>query len=132
MKIPATGNLTGRAVEEWIGKTPDTPVPERVKLRVFERYGGKCYLSGTKIWPTDAWQVEHIKPLKAGGENRENNLAPALPAHHKIKTADERSVTAKVDRTRKKHIGIAKSKAVMAGSRQSKWKRTMDGRTVER
>lgn len=110
MKLPATGALTGRAIPEWIGKTPDTPVPERVQLRVFERYNGKCYLSGAKIWPTDDWHVEHIKSLKAGGLNRESNLAPALVAPHKIKTAEERSVTAKIERTRKKHLGITRPK----------------------
>ncbi len=121
MKLPATGALTGRAIPEWIGKTPDTPVPERVRLRVFERYSGKCYLSGAKIWPTDAWHVEHIKSLKAGGGNRESNLAPALTMPHKIKTAAERSVTAKVERTRKKHLGITVPKRKIQSRGFQKW-----------
>ena len=41
--------MTGRAVPEWIGATPDTKVPERVRLRVFNAYGGVCYLSKRKI-----------------------------------------------------------------------------------
>ena len=41
--------MIGRAVEEWIGKTPDSKVPDRVKLRIWERECGRCHLSGRKI-----------------------------------------------------------------------------------
>ena len=30
-----------RSVAEWVGATPDTPVPPRVRLRVFERDEGE-------------------------------------------------------------------------------------------
>lgn len=110
MKLPAEGWLTGRAVEEWIGATNDAPIPPRVRLRVFERYMGICYLSGVKIKAGDDWDIEHVQSLKAGGEHRERNMRPALRMYHRKKTADERSVTAKVDRTRKKHLGITKTK----------------------
>lgn len=95
-----------RAVPEWIGATPDTPVPLRVKLRVFERYEGRCYLSGVKILAGDKWQTEHRRAIILGGENRESNLAPALVEPHKIKTADDVARKAKADRVRAKHLGI--------------------------
>ena len=98
--------MVGRSVPEWIGATPDTPAPTRVRLRVFEAYGGKCYLSGRKIQAGDAWELEHVKPLHLGGENRESNLAPALVAAHREKTAREISAKAKADRIRAKHLGI--------------------------
>lgn len=97
---------TGRAVPEWIGATPDTPVPDRVKLRVFRKYEGRCYLSGRKIMPGDAWEVEHIKALGLNGENRESNLAPALVDAHKDKTADDRARMAKADRIARKNAGL--------------------------
>lgn len=100
----------GRSVEEWVGKTNDTPVPARVKARVFLRYEGRCYLSGRKIGPGDAWEVEHVKPVwqSAPGEilNRESNLAPALKDAHRVKTAREATDRAKADRIRAKHLGI--------------------------
>ena len=96
----------GRSVEEWIGATPDTPVPPRVKARVFTRYDGLCYLSGRKIGPGDVWEAEHIKALALGGENRESNLAPALVDAHRDKTRDDRQRIAKADRVRAKHLGI--------------------------
>lgn len=43
--------MTGRSVDEWHGANPDAHVPARVRLRVFERYGGKCWLTGRKIMP---------------------------------------------------------------------------------
>lgn len=99
-----------RAVPEWIGATPDTPIPARVKLRVFRDHGGVCYLSGRKIRPGDPWDAEHVLAIINGGENREANLRPALSAPHKIKTAADVAIKAKTDRIAKKHLGIAKPK----------------------
>jgi 5-methylcytosine-specific restriction protein A len=97
----------GRTVEEWIGATPDSVVPARVKLRVFRRYDGRCYLSGAKINVGDAWDVEHIIPLGLDQTgNRESNLAPALKEPHKEKTARDRRAMAKADRIAKKRLGL--------------------------
>jgi 5-methylcytosine-specific restriction endonuclease McrA len=96
-----------RALPEWCGKTPDTPVPPRVRLRVFEAYGGKCYLSGRKIMAGDKWEVEHIIAIINGGENREKNLAPALKDAHREKTAE--------DLATKSNFGIQAYQATLVG-----------------
>lgn len=101
-----------RAVEEWIGKTDDSKAPPRVRLRIFERHAGVCHLSGRKIAPGDSWDLEHIKALSLGGENRESNLAPALKEPHKKKTAEDMKAKAKSDRVRKKHRGIKKPRSI--------------------
>lgn len=98
--------MVGRSTPEWIGATPDSPVPMRVKLRVFERHGGICHLSGRKILAGDAWDAEHVKALGLGGENRESNLAPALVSAHREKTAAEVTAMRKADRQRAKYLGI--------------------------
>lgn len=98
--------MTGRSVPEWQGATPDSRPPTRVRLRVFERYQGKCYLTGRKIRAGEPWDLEHIKPLHAGGLNVESNLAPASKEAHREKSAAEVSAKAKADRTRAKHLGI--------------------------
>ena len=95
-----------RALPEWCGKTPDTPVPPRVRLRVFEAYGGKCYLSGRKIMAGDKWEVEHIIAIINGGENRESNLAPALKAPHREKSNADLALKSKTYRQRAKHLGL--------------------------
>lgn len=117
-----------RAVEEWIGANDDAAVPPRVKLRVFEAYGGRCYLSGRKIMPGDKWEVEHRLAIILGGQNRESNLAPALQAPHKLKTADDMARKSKITRTRQKHLGIyPKSKGF-----NTKLRRKMNGEVVGR
>ena len=116
-----------RSVLEWIGMTDDTPIPPRVRLRVFDRYGGICYLTGRKITASDTWDVDHIIALANGGEHRENNLAPALKEPHKEKTRADRREKKIVDRKRKKFLGITKSKHPMMGSKASGWKRGFDG-----
>lgn len=105
-------DLPYRKVPEWIGKTPDSQPPTSVKLRVFARYQGRCYLSGRKIQPGDVWELEHIRSLRSAlpGEphlNRESNLAPALVAPHKEKSSQEQTDGAKADRIHAKHYGYA-------------------------
>ena len=117
-KLPNPGK---RATEEWIGKMPDTPVPSYVKLRVYERHGGFCHIAKRKILAGEPWDMEHVKAICNGGENRESNLAPALADKHKGKTAKDRAIKAQTDKSKKKHIGITK---------QSGWNRTYKGRPV--
>lgn len=99
-----------REVPEWVGRDDNTPIPPRVKLRVFEKYEGKCYLSGRKITPADVWQCDHIIALINGGKNCESNLAPALKDKHKEKTKLDVAEKAKVSAKRLKHLGIKKTK----------------------
>jgi 5-methylcytosine-specific restriction enzyme A len=112
-----------RTPPEWIGKTPDTKVPPHVRMRIFLRDDGKCHITGRKIVPADYWDLEHRIALCNGGEHRESNLAPALRDAHRIKTRDDVAEKAKVDRIRKKHLGIKKPRTITA------W-RKMDGTAV--
>lgn len=121
--------MTGRSVPEWIGRTPDTPIPPRVKLRIWEREGGRCYLSGKKIMPGDAFQYEHVIALCNGGENRESNIKLALTAKHREKTAKDVAEKKKVARVRAKHLGLHKPKSALS---HTKFKRKMDGTVVHR
>ena len=123
---------TVRSVPEWIGKTSDSAIPARVKLRVFERHGGICHISGQKIMPGDKWDCDHVQALVNGGENRESNLAPALTEHHKEKTRSDVAMKSKDRRVRSKHMGIKKPKGTIPGSKGSRWKRKLDGTVVPR
>lgn len=95
-----------RSTEEWIATHDDQAIPPRVRLRVFEAFGGKCALSGRKIMPGDKWQIYHRVALINGGEHREANLQPVLDAPHKLKTRDDVAEKAKVSRIRQKHLGL--------------------------
>ena len=103
--IPSSGALMGRAVPEWIGKTPDSKPPKAVVDRIFLRQDGRCPLAKRKIMVTDARAVDHIIPLKDGGENRESNLQIILADKHKEKTSAENTSRVKVNRTRMKNNG---------------------------
>src|SRR3954467_4025035 len=102
-----------RTVPEWIGKTPDSGPPPRVRVRIFETAGGRCHISGRLIRAGEAWQCEHKIALINGGENRESNMGPALTAPHKIKTKEDIAEKAKVYRKRAKHLGIKTSRVKM-------------------
>lgn len=102
--------LHGRSQPEWIGKDENTPVPGHVKLRIFRRHNGICHISGRKITPADKWDADHVIALCNGGQNRESNLAPAIVAKHKEKTADDVAEKAHVDAIAKKHFGIKRRK----------------------
>lgn len=67
--------MTGRSVPEWIGKTPDTPIPQRVKLRIFERDGKRCQECTRPVGAGRLpFAFDHIRALVNGGEHRETNL----------------------------------------------------------
>lgn len=97
-----------RSVPEWIGKTHDASIPNRVRLRVFERADGICHLSGRKIRPGDDWDCDHVVALVNGGEHRESNLAPAIRDKHREKTSEDVREKSIVARKRSKHLGIKK------------------------
>jgi hypothetical protein len=95
-----------RSVEEWVGKTDDTKVPPRVKLRVLQRYDSICYLSKRPIRDGDLWDADHKVSLILGGENRESNLVPVLKEFHKAKTKAEMKIKAKIARVAKAAAGL--------------------------
>lgn len=118
-----------RSVSEWIGKTDDTPPPSRVKDRIRDRQGNICALSGLPLGSDDVVQYDHIVPLWLGGRNSESNLQAVTSESHKRKTAAEAKVRAKCNRTRKKHLGIAKPKSSLSHPR---FRKLMDGTIVDR
>lgn len=105
----------GRSIPEWKGKTPDTPVPPHVRLRILLTWDRECYLSHRKITGIDEFELEHVISLNAGGEHREGNLRPAFGAPHKIKSAEERAEAAKIAAQAKRFHGIKSDKPKMQG-----------------
>lgn len=95
-----------RAVPEWIGVSPNSKVPTRVRIRIFEREHGKCWISGRKITPADKWDLDHKVALINGGEHRESNLFPALRDKHREKTKQDVAEKAVTARIKAKYLGI--------------------------
>lgn len=121
-----------RSVPEWIGKTPDTKIPDRVRLRVAEGDRWCCQCGcGREILPWEAWQTDHTIALVNGGENRESNLRTMLTEHHRSKTAQDVSEKSRTYRVKKRHRGL-RSKSRFGCARSGKWKKKLDGTVVPR
>lgn len=118
-----------RSVPEWIGKTDDSKPPPHVRLRIFEAHGGRCHITGRKIMAGDAWDLDHIKAIINGGENRESNMAPALRDKHREKTAKDVAEKAKVARIKAKHLGIHKPRSPLSSGR---YRKKVNGEVVAR
>jgi 5-methylcytosine-specific restriction enzyme A len=100
-----------RSTKEWIGKTPDTPFPSRVRVRIFDRDGGRCQCGCSRlIRPGESWQTDHRIALINGGQNRESNGCTLLTEHHKVKTGADLAEKSAVYARRSRHVG-AKRKA---------------------
>ena len=121
-----------RELPEWIGATDDSPVPPRVRARVWFRDKGTCQCCGTLIMAGMDWQVDHRIAIANGGENRESNLQVLLASCHKDKTKADVAEKSKVARVRTKHLGIKKHQArPMPGTKASGIRKRMNG-TIER
>jgi len=117
-----------RSVDPWAGSTDDAKIPDRVRIRVFEKHRGICYRSGVKIMPGDKWECDHIIALANGGRHEETNLAPILCAPHRAKTKEDRKVQSRIYKVRKRHPGLAKPRGrPMAGTKASGWKKKLNG-----
>jgi hypothetical protein len=101
-----------RSTPEWIGKTDDTPIPDRVRIRVFEAHGGRCHSCRRTITAGERWTCEHVQAICNGGENRESNLdvtcAWCLPG----KNAADVKIKAKSYAVRKRHVGVRKPRTI--------------------
>lgn len=116
-----------RTVDEWIGKTDDTPVPDRVRVRVFQRFNGICQECGVKII-AKRWICDHRKALINGGANVESNLGPIHEACDPKKTGADVAEKSKVYEMAKRHLGIRKPKGQpMPGTKASGIKMLIGG-----
>lgn len=122
-----------RCLPEWIGASPDAAVPPRVRLRIFDRYRGRCCCGCNRlIRPGEAWDCEDTIAIINGGERRENNLKPWLAEHHPNKTNRDIAEKSRVYHKRAFHLGIKlRSGRPMPGSKASAFRKRMNG-SVER
>src|SRR5690606_38225821 len=109
-RVARGGQLMPRSVPEWIGTTPDTTIPQRVRVRVFERCGGRCGICNRKIGPADSWIVEHVIALVNGGANAEHNLSITCGWCKPVKDAADVAIKSKSARVRARHVGAHKPK----------------------
>lgn len=95
-----------RSVDPWVGKTDDSAVPPRVRLRVWDREEGKCHRCRRHIPADDAWIIEHRHAIILGGINAERNLCLSCSWCKPVKDAEDAAAKSKTADVRKKHLGI--------------------------
>jgi|SRR5665811_1206124 len=120
-----------RLTAEWTATNDDQAIPPRVKIRVFAKFYGKCAICTLLIVGKLRPAFDHRVAIINGGRNSESNLQLLCVPCHKGKTkADvaEKSITARV---RAKHLGIKKPSRFF-GSRDSEWKKKINGTVVRR
>jgi 5-methylcytosine-specific restriction protein A len=100
-----------RSVPEWRGRTDDSPIPPRVRLRVWERGIGHCEECGRKIMAGETWEVDHRIALILGGPHAEGNMRVVCLWCHRSKSRMEQARKAKADVVAKRHVGIRKRRS---------------------
>lgn len=97
-----------RDVSEWIGADDNTPIPPRVKVRLFQKFGGFCQICTLSIRGKLLAEYDHAVALINGGANRENNIQLVCSECHKGKTRQDVAEKSRMARKRMKAIGIRK------------------------
>jgi hypothetical protein len=116
-----------RELPEWIGANDDSAIPARVKVRVFERAGGRCLLCTLAIVGKLRPAYDHRIALINGGENREGNLSLLCVPCHAQKTAGDVAEKATVYRKRLSHLGLKPKGRPFPGSKSSNIKMKIGG-----
>lgn len=103
-----------REVPEWIGKTADTPIPDRVKERIARECDDRCQKCRRPVGPKLPARFDHVTPLILGGANRETNIQLLCEPCHTAKTGLDVRLKAKVARVRKRQLGIRRPRSIRA------------------
>lgn len=104
------------------------------KIAAFERCGGYCEECGFMLGPKNPAEYDHDKEVWEGGTNDpENCIVRGKECCHKRKSAASTKRRAKANRCRDVIANVkVKSRRPMPGSRDSEWKKCMNGQTVRR
>ena len=105
----------------------------RERLDLFLAAHGRCQRCGWALAPGTRWDIDHVIPLALGGRDQAGNMQVLCAACHGGKThREDVPVIAKTVRIRARHLGARTSRRPLPGGRRSRWKKTIDGRVVER
>lgn len=125
-----------RSVPIWEGRTDDTAIPPRVRLRVWDREQGKCHRCRRDIPADDAWIIEHRHAIILGGANAEPNLCLSCSWCKPVKDAEDAAAKSKTAAVRAKHLGVRQPSS-LPGARikysraRGAWVDRMTGQIVE-
>lgn len=112
-----------RSIPFWAGTSDDAKIPDRVKLRVFERGNRTCFICGRAIRAGDGVEFHHILPLADGGLHQEDNLASVHARCHIGTTRQEARSRSKARSTVFAHyLKRVTSRPLRSRSTFSRWR----------
>ncbi len=98
------------------------------RLHLFLKAQGHCQACGWRLSPGTRWEVDHIIPVALGGSDHGDNLQVLCAACHGSKTATaDAPALSKAKRMQARHLGAARSKTIIPGSRRSRFRKSLDG-----
>jgi hypothetical protein len=131
--VGADEKMTGR---KWELPEDRNRLTKKQIVALFMEQDGKCCLCSQELKTKGHLPIdfidEHINPLWRGGSNELQNRGLACKPCAGEKTSTEATARAKGKRVTERFIGVKKPKNPMPGSRNSRWKRRMDGTVEER
>lgn len=90
-------------------------------------------MRSNRIHDGEDWEIEHPDELADGGSDNDAELRPVHIRCHRPKTAQARAIRSKRNKIiTAGYIGKPRKSRPMPGSRDSQWKRRMDGTTERR
>lgn len=90
-----------------VGTTKRRSMTPTRRLRLFEAHKGICCLCHETIdGVREKWTIEHLRALGLGGEDADENCAPAHEDCRRIKDKDDVERIAKAKRVKQRHIGV--------------------------
>ena len=89
-----------------VGTTKRRSMTPARRLRIFEANKGMCITCCQPIKAGDRWFIEHKRALELGGEDTDDNCAPAHYACKAEKDADDHHRAAKAKRAKQRHLNI--------------------------
>jgi 5-methylcytosine-specific restriction endonuclease McrA len=106
--------------------------PAKMKVAAYQRAAGRCEVCTAPL-RVGKFEYDHRIPDALGGEPTLENCIVTCSACHSAKTRTEDVPRiAKAKRQERGYVGAKPRKAVLPGSRGSKWKRKINGATVRR
>src|SRR5215510_440060 len=102
-----------RILKEWIGKTDDTAIPPRVKLRIYDRHHWTCVSCSRRIVGKLLPRTDHIIALINGGANRESNLQLVCHECHEQKNKSDVQLKSYIARGRVKRFKLKNRKRLI-------------------
>lgn len=108
------------------------PFPTKVMVAAFERAADRCEKCSARL-VVGKINYDHVIADALGGDPTLENCEVLCTACHSVKTrTKDVPAIAKAKRVKSKFIGAHRPKAILAGSKASKWKKPFNGPPILR